>query len=163
MDVKTARMSAMAENGTVEEGGTKSFEFQAHLYKPAPVLNQRLSNRSITRRYHSTWQYIRRWHRTSLEHSWGAALSYAGYCGCMVLIQNLNCNDVNQENRCNLLSEDVSMAFEIVFALWMTFTAFLFQSYISAAIGRFELTLSYVRGSYLCRLQRRTQTEVWHA
>ena len=117
-------------------------------YTPAPILQERLSSRSVTRRYHSSWEYVNRWRGTTLMYNWVPVALYACYCSGFVLLQSISCDKPDDDVRCNLIKEDVSEATEILFTLWMTFTAFLFQSYVSAAINRFNEAVGFCRGAY---------------
>jgi len=78
-------------------------------------------------------------------------LIYSLYCTVVVLIYTVNCDqeDYVSGGRCAMIPTETSENFEVALGLWMIYAAYLFQSYISAALSRFDLTIGAVRSTWI--------------
>lgn len=110
-----------------------------------------LFREAVTVRCHSVLEFLRRWRGSITESTWPKVLAYTVYLAAVSVVFLLGCPDKDaildgdaSDARCFLVT--VKLNIEGMFALWMAFTAYLFTSFVNAALTQYRGTLNLVRG-----------------
>lgn len=96
-------------------------------------------------RFRSVRGYTKQWLGSVTAYTWPKVLAYGLYTTAIVLMFKVSCQDDKESDDPRCLFADKKLNVELMVELWMTFTAFLFQSFVNAGIQNFRGTLGAIR------------------
>ena len=103
----------------------------------------------VTVRPRSVWEFLKIWRGSITERTWPKVLAYTAYLTLVTVVLFWGCGaekeakEAGGDPRCFLTEKALHL--EEMFGLWMAFTAYLFTSFVNAALGRYRETLGLVR------------------
>lgn len=97
----------------------------------------------VALRFHDIQGHLVPWVGSVTAYTWPKVFGYGLYTTAIVLIFKTSCVEGKNDARCRFGQKKLQI--ELMVNLWMTFTAFLFQSFVNAAIASFGRTLASIR------------------
>lgn len=98
---------------------------------------------NVALRFQNVQGYAMEWAGSVTAYTWPKVLAYCAYTTAVVLFLDLSCDKESNDPRCIFANKKLNI--NLMVELWMTFTAFLFQSFVNAGIQQFRRTLTAVR------------------